>query len=147
MKYLVTITVSRTEINTKHIFKIACTLLDDDHACYLIDTDRVIPMIGLTSLPYRLSSPWHALSWQGPYNLHGLQLDRCGTWFQLPAAGEATACGQLTRQRPWYAARSHDFEGRGEKTAAGGQCAPWRCTGSNTTEANVEPPLQEASAR
>ena len=51
MKYLVTITVSRTEINTKHIFKIACTLLDDDHACYLIDTDRVIPMIGLTSLP------------------------------------------------------------------------------------------------
>ena len=51
MKYLVTITVSRTEINTKHIFKIACTLLDDDHACYLIDTDRVIPRIGLTSLP------------------------------------------------------------------------------------------------
>ena len=51
MKYLVTITVSRTEINTKHIFKIACTLLDDDHACYLIDTDRVILVIGLTSLP------------------------------------------------------------------------------------------------
>ena len=51
MKYLVTITVSRTEINTKHIFKMACTLLDDDHACYLIDTDRVIPRIGLTSLP------------------------------------------------------------------------------------------------
>ena len=51
MKYPVTITVSRAEINTKHIFKIACTLLDEDHACYLIDTDRVIPMIGLTSLP------------------------------------------------------------------------------------------------
>ena len=51
MKYPVTITVSRTEINTKHIFKIACTLSDDDHACYLIDADRVIPRIGLTSLP------------------------------------------------------------------------------------------------
>ena len=56
VKYPATITLSRTEINTKHIYDCMHSISDDDHACHLPVTNRLDSSDSLDqpSCPFRL---------------------------------------------------------------------------------------------